>query len=403
MVNLPLATTWTILLCCAYLLEITKADVRIQLTAPVNPVEESGILSILCQVWELEDGHEVAIFRRSSDASVNKRLTVGDEVANNVDDERIFVATRTPFDGSTIYFLSIMDVLRSDAGEYSCRISGTTESGRFNELLAVTTIMDVTYFPDENSCSTSSVISSNGYQLLPGKQLVIKCTSQKGNPTVRIEWNNTAIAYNIDPNDISYGETDGEVYSELTLRSPHRNVKPVFICIIKSSQFPGKTKTCHVGPIDMIADPKATPPVNANFPHPGSPTESSVVAFPKPPRNGADLGQSHTCTEQCSAWNESTFYWIISAVVTFIFAIVLFITCIILFVRYNRLPSYQNPKCIMRPQQRDDIYTELDCRLNDNKLYLAIEKRDKDTQQKAIHAEFEEFHYVAPNAPTMQT
>ena len=127
--------------------------------------------------------------------------------------------------------------------------------------------------------------------------------------------------------------------------------------------------------------------------------------FPKPPRRPSVVDSiddaSLKCKQECSSWTDSTFYWIIAAIVTFIFAIILFISCITLFIRYNRLPSYQNPPCM--PRNREDIYTELDCRRSDNKLYLAIDKRDKKEHTSSHLSDFEEFHYVSPNAPTMQT
>ena len=398
-----------------------SVDVTIHLTAPVSNVEEKAILSIHCQIWNLQEGHEVSMFRlpysgssADSGANVPKRLTLGDDVST--EDERVFLATRTPMDGSTIYFLSIMDVSTEDTGNYSCRV--TSYSG----VIADKTLpMNIRYFPDENAnpvCSTVPRIHE-GFVLYPGQQLVINCSSERGNPAVTMGWNNTANS-RINSRDIVHVEGDKTVFSELTLRSSARRIKAVYICTIKSENFPKKEKKCHVGPIDILPDPNlqfASEGDTSIIPPSSLATTAISVQQPKPEHTDGDSGDGNTwdgeqetslvCRQQChTTWSQDTFYWIVATMTAVVIAFLLFITCVVLFIKYNRIPSYEDPKCITvveHPHNRDDIYTELDCRRSDNKLYLAIEKREGKTQQQSSKCELREFHYnIDPNTQTMQ-
>ena len=81
---------------------LTYSDVIVA-TSPVNPVKEQGLLTIHCQVRNLDDNHQVTITRRVGDRI--QQISVDEDVLGNAVDERVFLAVRQLLDGSTVYFL----------------------------------------------------------------------------------------------------------------------------------------------------------------------------------------------------------------------------------------------------------------------------------------------------------
>ena len=112
---------WTIL---DHHFQTVSAKTSIIATAPLKEVEEGAILSVHCQVTELEEGHEVTLYRIRDGQSV-QRVSVGDILTQ--DEDRLFLATRQLGDGSTVYFLSVMEVTRSDQGTYRCQVFDPVE------------------------------------------------------------------------------------------------------------------------------------------------------------------------------------------------------------------------------------------------------------------------------------
>ena len=209
----------------------------VEATVPVNPVQTSAILSIHCQVWNLktEQGEEVALYRKI-DGSV-KRLSIGDTVGDSTD-ERTFLAIRQ-MDDSVVYFLSITDATKDDAGEYSCRVIAVGDN--IAQVASDSVKVDVAYFPSENP----TCLPPESMHVTEGNVVRFQCISELTHPHVDIKWIRT------DSRNKVQGKLtimENALQSELTHRVASRDNGVIFICEISSKSFPGQTKTCPVGP-----------------------------------------------------------------------------------------------------------------------------------------------------------
>ena len=234
-------------------------DIRVVATAPVNPVEQDGILSIRCQVWHLGQDQEVALVRRipTQGRTETERLSLKEEVISN--DERMFLAMRQLEDSSTVYFLSIMRITRRDAGIYRCAVYGDDGEGRFEELIEDSVPVKVTYFPDAGpECEPYS----GNYAVLEGSEVVFNCSADSGFPAVALTWSRASPDSVIDTKQSIDGDSSrgGHTYTVLrrTIRREDEGV--VFLCTMSSRDFPDRNPNCHVGPLHVILNPNSVSP-----------------------------------------------------------------------------------------------------------------------------------------------
>ena len=86
------------------------------------PVEEGNILAHHCEVLNFKANEQKVSILRITNGKV-KRLAMGNNVMQNVVDERIFLATRQLNNLSTVYFLTIIRANRNDKGNTCARLS----------------------------------------------------------------------------------------------------------------------------------------------------------------------------------------------------------------------------------------------------------------------------------------
>ena len=129
------------------LMAITMASVEttIEVTSPIERVVEGGILSVHCQVWNLESGHEVSIFRTVNTGT--HRISLNGNVPQEVD-SRIYLAVRQAHGGSKIYFLTIIEASKQDEGKYECKVINTI--GRVAQIAVDSIDLKVEYFPSDS-------------------------------------------------------------------------------------------------------------------------------------------------------------------------------------------------------------------------------------------------------------
>lgn len=354
--------------------QFVESSIRIEITAPVNPVDEKGILSIHCQVWDLNPDSHVMI------SAGTKTLTMGETILQGVED-RYFLAVRQFSDGSSVYFLSIMDVTKTDMGLYSCKVVENWGAD-FRTLGYESIPIDVAYFPGV----TDPVCNPQGeMKLYEGAVLRLNCSSEKAIPTVDIHWSRSS-----DEDDHLHVETsehNGRVYGIHTLRKVTRKYnRALFVCKITSKTFPLKTQTCHVGPIIVLHRTGDTtiPPIG-QFDQDLSDLPYDMPAIETiGPVRGPD---SASCTEICAQEDSYTFYWVVATIVTCLIALVFLIIAIVMFIRYWNLPTYTKPKYVIPPQRpSEEIYVDLEGRpRSKNSVYMTLEKI-KCPNDRMIHA-----------------
>ena len=373
------------------------SEPRLHLSAPVNPVDESGILSIHCHVWDLQKGHEVTLIRILSEGS--ERLSVNSDVLSSVED-RVFVASRQLPDGSVVYFLSIIDVTKEDTGEYICKVLAT--SGTSDELPSESIFIESTYFPAESD----PVCTPNAPLIVKeGGKWTFNCSSEAAYPIVSLGWERNGVARN----SLEYTQyvNKNRVFSTLTLSISAMDNKAVFICKITSRAFPGRTRTCHVGPLTVQSDPnhhqQNTIPISNNDDI-TKPTLSSRTN-PKDNNPRGDGGKDSTdffgmeevpeeCRGICSSSASSSttvFFWVLATVVTATIALIFFVVCVTMLFKYNSMHDKDHRPYLPGQLTAEEIYSEVEQK-RENRLYMALDKGDCNPTMMECH------NYIATNA-----
>ena len=344
----------------------------VKATAPLEEVEEGAILSLHCQVQDIQPDLEITLFRTLGDKT--ERVSVNDVVTLNEegDDERIFLAVRQLDDGTLVHFLSITDVTRADSGIYACSLYDTG-SGRPREISYDPVNIGVMYFPTEEDPKCSFSTSSSDKT---GVEVILNCSSEKGYPEVSLAWSTGS--------DSKLGgaiETRGNrLHATLKLR-PTSNT--VYLCTVTSIAFPGKKQTCHIGPLtinsgdsgnlgETVNNPIALPPSGGHIGQPSAPTLSSEQI--------EHLGDSDTdCSEVCSTQQQSSSMWMITTAATASVAISFLILVLLLLCRYYKLNTSNDTFYVSHhtKQPTEQMYSELEYKRNQNMVYMALAKREK--------------------------
>ena len=343
---------------------------KISATTPVNPVQQSGILSLHCQVWNLEEGQDVIILRTLHSGTTQK-LSLKDTIINK-EDERTFLAVRQGEDGSVIYFLSMIDIIIDDSGIYSCRVL----SENLDVVDSDSVTVNVLHFPEEiyPICSPSE-----SYVVHSGSEVTLTCSSAIANPPVQVSWSRTGDGHMPDTTELI---NDGIMSSTVTLQITHLDNNALFLCEISSSAFPGQTRTCHIGPLVVLKTEEDNQDLSQDSPQgetPGRDTTSTqpnnVVKAP------VTIDTPKHCRQACATLNSpDELFWIVVTVITSAVAFTFIIIVVVLALKFWCLKSQSTLE--INPQQERSVdcnYAELeggkDDR-NDNSLYMALNKAD---------------------------
>ena len=354
---------------------MTLQAATLTVRTPVNPVQEGGILSLHCEVKNLERDREVTIFRNTSTGI--EKLSVNDDVLPAAGDE-VFLAKRQLEGATFVYFISLIHVSKEDSGEYFCKIADV--AGQKTDLPVASLIVQTTYFPP---ASDPICTPTNPGILLEGDLLTLSCSSEHANPRIGIAWFRTGSKSKLRSKENSM---DGRVYLTSDLRITLTDEGAIFICKITSDAYPEREQTCHVGPIRVLSKSGSTitKPDNTRPEHFGHPT-TQILANVNPDLGGKDVTLDRdrlNCDSVCVSEQSSLLHWILATSVAVVFAFIFLIVCIALFMKTRRIDAETNrpPSTYVRPP--DGIYTELECRRSQNKVYLPIEHNIKfDTQQ----------------------
>ena len=357
---------------------------RIEVTAPVNPVRVNGVVSVHCQIWDLPPGHEVTLSRRTG--TKTERLAWNGDIQTSVPD-RVFLAVRVLDDGSTVFFLTLMEVVKEDKGTYNCTVLSDT----YQKVAEGFIKLNVQYFPMESypTCTPTSV-----QPIAEGTELVLNCTSEAANPAVSLQWSRTGGSKLSSETLIR----NGVVYNEIRVRPSLADDGALYMCNIKSSAFPLEDSSCHVGPITVTRNRlnPIPPPGTVNTKHP----DNDVMTYPSDASDGTISDQTDPirnktanlmdqCKDACSTTHMNVMFWIICTIVAAFCACIFLIIGITLIVKTRQLPRYQYPDVKVKEDQHHQVYVELHKRQqmqqqNRSGLYMDLTRIDMDNRENRM-------------------
>ncbi|XP_072046665.1 uncharacterized protein [Amphiura filiformis] len=363
-----------VILCVEVLIQLvslTTASVEtiIIATTPVANILEGGILSLHCQVWNLHQGHEVAIFRTVSTGT--ERISLNENVPQEVDN-RVYLAVRQAQDGgSRIYFLSVIDASKADEGRYSCKVNTI---GEIAEVAVDSIDLKVMYFPSDSdpSCSTNSPSTS---QVSVGTKITLNCSSVVGYPEVSLKWNRNG---RTAQHEVETFIQNGRKYMTLTVEIGSADQGSVYQCDLTSEAFPERKQSCHIGPFTLTQSALDHVDYDSHQPFTSGYYPSKSPKLPNVPvqtvtKGNTDRGRLQ-CRNQCSYYNSNVLFWIIGTIVACAFAILFFVIFIGIVLRYRRRLLFR-ADILTTPHVRDDIYSELDHRSVNKRVYISLERQ----------------------------
>ena len=289
----------------------------VEVTVPVLPVTVGGILTIQCKIQNMENDHEIRMYRVTKTST--EQLTSGSDYKTSSVGYRIFLARRSIAGGVNVFFTTIVDISMLDEGEYFCKVYALSGSDHI-KVTEGSTDVDVYFLPNSiyPQCGSEPAIVENIYENVP---LRLTCISANGNPAVELRWIDNLNQEISSQNTIQ----DNTVSADITI-STSTHYGSTFICEMTSPGFKDFKRTCQVGPVTVKTNE--------------TPVNTAVV----PPKMAA--GNSGTkdqkilildeCNTECSSEDKYTIVYLTMATVgATILTIVFLITTIIMCCKYN--------------------------------------------------------------------
>ena len=356
------------------------AKPRAVATAPLKEVKEGSILSLHCQIFNSGAEHRASISHTSS-SGVSQKIAFGKNILSELpNNKNYFLAHRKLTDGSDVYFLSVTEVRRSDAGNYTCYLLGP----EFKVITSDTVHIGVKYFPSESF----PVCDPNGPQeILEGDTMTLNCNSEAGNPPVNMHWTRSGNVE--DPLQAEVINGSVGVYSQVSFQARMSDKDAMFFCKIESDNFPTKSdQKCSVGPLNVIPNPDMQFTTIANYVQVTQPKYTLVNTSSSTNVNNNNYNNNNDdeCHEVCAEMTaESVFRWTIATVIAGLLALLFFVFGIVLLIRYcfaldeQRVPPAPQEEMHDMPDMSNVQY-----RIDGSRLYMTLE-RPSTSQTEAVY------------------
>ena len=381
--TLHLLSLWIVTIALMLCSTVTRATTVIA-SAPVNPVEEGGILSLHCQVRDLQDDEEVKIVRTVGGRT--ERLSADKDIKSEAGD-RFFLAVRQMFDGTAVYFMSIMSVTREDDGSYFCKVVREGETS--SVVAAVDSIqIGVMHFPDETD---PLCVSSHPTSVLAGTEVTLNCSSALTKPPVSLRWSRTGTDVSLPKPRTGTTEYD-RLYSVIKFRPTVADTDSIFLCQISSPMFPGRIQTCHVGPIKVLPNSNAidipttkSSDSSGKGSPPKMPSDHRITSKNTPPHGDTGGDTTMECESICSTVNTPVMYWVVATIVAGALSIIFLIVGVVLMFKtcnVEHTASMEHDYAGYSPQQHDKIYVELETKRD--QMYMALANKHHGNKQPNI-------------------
>ncbi len=361
--------SWDVILVLLHcIIAMAESKLLLTATAPVNPVRENGMLSFMCKISDLDaDNHGVRISRRTSD----RQEWISYKNLILADDERIFLAIRHIGDGSVIYFLTITNVARDDEGEYTCKVLQD-----LNPIATDSSHVQVDYYPTDiyPACHPNKQLTA-----MEGVPLSFNCTSEEASPSVSLTWAKTGSKKVLSASESRH---NGLVTSTLTITPTRKDHNAMYLCKIVYSGYYPNPKFCHVGPLHVVHNPNIITPERVTIENNGviQTTDHSKPDHVFLP----DETTTTICRNTCPYFSGSLLRWIISTAVAAFLAVLFFIIGVTILYKWNKTVEddlnnrhHDNLQHHMRSMVKDDIYMELEKQRENDRVYMALDKFNK--------------------------
>ncbi|XP_072020151.1 uncharacterized protein [Amphiura filiformis] len=222
------------------------AETRVEVTIPVQPVINGGVLAIQCQVWKMQGTYTANFFRVLNEHTEQLTFVENQQYIQSSLGSRSFMATRSFSDGSFVLFLTLVDVSHSDQGEYLCKVYSWNK-GNFVDIARDSRVVTISSFPNEiypTCTSEPDVVTVNN-----GERLTFTCISEKGSPSVQLKWN-CVNKHNIYLHNRTITNID-TVSSTMIFTAEPIHHGAIFQCTMTSTEFPGRQRSCTIGPLNI--------------------------------------------------------------------------------------------------------------------------------------------------------
>ena len=353
------------------------ADTKVELTTLNNPVTVGGILTIQCQIWNLQEGYMVNILRMVN--GLPQLITSGISYMPSPVHNRVYLALRTAPDGSDIYFVTMLGVTEQDGGEYICKAYSIVHTDDIQD----STEIEIYSFPTlAYPICTSLPVSP--VRIIEADILMLECSSEMTTPKVDLMWRNIMADIPLKTRHIF---KDSTVYAttELEINSSHQ--RAVFVCTMTCTGFPDRQRSCQVGPLNVV---------------PRFSEEAEATRRETPPTNDDDVvvnevmveTPSGDCSKTCSPENtDLQFYLTIATFVAGLLMIIFLTTTIIMCCRYHYISTMINDGQHLSIQDTDPVYVSLQRRSNYERVYMPFEEPNITENKVVLPKEvFDEFY-----------
>ena len=234
-----------LLLCYAIVGTQTIGRTTVEVTSLAHPVPVGGILAISCEISNMQEEYTISFLREFNGNT--EQIATDDTYYSSSLKPRVFISKRASSDGSTIYFMTVVDITPDDKGEYICTVY-SLKNRRLVEMATNSISIEIFSYPG-NGNPTCKIIP-NILRVNEGTKLRFICTSEITNPLVHLQWN-------INDEDIysSADNNDAEtLFSEITIITKRSHDGATFVCAMTSSGFPERQRLCYIGPLSVLYD-----------------------------------------------------------------------------------------------------------------------------------------------------
>ena len=366
------------------LLTPIEAKTTVTVSAPVNPVRTGDVISVQCHIRDIRKNHEVNFVRITANGDIES-LALNKGILENVED-RVFLAVRDLSDGSSVYLLSIKDVIRADAGRYSCQVV-YKQPGNVTEVAVETVEVEIFHFPADYPVCTPT----GHFQVKAGEPLIMNCTTPIGFPAVDVSWiqGSTSVGKGYLRNTVALNEQrtvkNGMIHSQVSVVVSARDQGATFTCKITSFKFPEMTRQkCSVGP--LIVEGDWMPSTIATLSNGADDKDMAIQTDSGSNHRTIQTGLQPKPSSKCTPWQcpnyRSYIFWILTTASASVFAGFCLLWDVILCVKVRRLRMAAMDNNPRRHQsythdERGDIYFEIPSNLAGDPsrtLYMTLEK-----------------------------
>ena len=363
-------------------LEFATAETTVDVSTPINSVAVGGILVVQCQIWNIQNGDTVAIARTSEEGS--EQISNSESITKSSVENRVYLSIRTFPDGSSVYFLTLLDASLEDTGNYVCsvtRISGLLPSVISHDSIDV----QIYSYPDKSQPYCSG--SPPSLMLLEGNTLELTCNTYKTVPTVVLKWRSLSTYQYLQAPNLFQGDT---VVSRLYITIGKVHHGAIFRCEMTSPGFPDRMQSCEIGPFSV------------QFSSNAADSGASLTTQTSKEIIKADIVNPITtlgdCQNVCTSFN-AVFYLTVSTAATSLLAFIFFITTIGVCCKYHNNVSFdarrnQRYNVPTPPSQvSDPVYVSLSRRNTNERVYMTLEDPNNPEGKVLLPKEvFDEFY-----------